>query len=99
MCTIVSLSNGKVTVPLIRDGLVAPTTTPRGNQAGFCVNNFSHTADSRKFVFARSSGSLVVYAAQLNRSMFKAHRPFQAASCPSCDGIENELNSQRFKEG
>ena len=41
------------------------------NWAGFCVNNFSHTADSRKFVFARSSDLLVVYAAQLNRSMFR----------------------------
>jgi serine/threonine protein kinase/Tol biopolymer transport system component len=41
------------------------------NWAGFCISTFSHTADSSKFVFARSSDLWVVYAAPLDRAKFR----------------------------
>jgi Tol biopolymer transport system component len=49
------------------------------NWAGFCVNIFSHTADSRKFVFARSSDLWVVYTAELDRAKLKLGEPKRLA--------------------
>jgi hypothetical protein len=55
----------------VRTGRLTSDPQRITNWAGFCVNTFSHTADSREFVFTRSSDFWLVYSAQLDRGKFR----------------------------